>query len=179
MSLTAQKMKQAFESLDQHLTKSVRLVVGGGGAMLLAHQYPLSTSDVDAVPAAGVSIEELDPLIKLVAKELNLPSDWLNPYFSTFAHVLPADYGSRLVDVFSFRRLKVQALSKEDLLIMKCFAARQKDVTHARVLVRQGADLALVKKQIRHLNERKIPGCDRAAKFLAEIEAFFEDQGDE
>jgi hypothetical protein len=141
--------------------------------MLLAHDFPLATTDIDAVPAAGVTVDELDPLIKEVARELSLPLDWLNPFFSTFTHVLPTDYGQRLIEVASFRCLKVSALSREDLFIMKCFAARQKDVIHARALFKKGLDLALVKKHIHFLEEKRIPGCEKAIKFLNGIESFF------
>ncbi len=68
MSLNAAYMKSAFEALDRKLSKNVRLVVGGGGAMLLAYNYPLQTTDIDGIPAAGVSIEELAPLILAVAE---------------------------------------------------------------------------------------------------------------
>ncbi|MFM8315493.1 MAG: DUF6036 family nucleotidyltransferase, partial [Deltaproteobacteria bacterium] len=100
----------------------------------------------------------------------------LNPYYSSFAHVLPNDYGKRLVNVCEFSFLTVSALSMEDLLIMKCFAARQKDVVHARVLVKKGADLILVEKHIKQLLEKRIPGSEKAMKFLNELIAFFEDK---
>lgn len=173
MNLTAELMLKALGALDQKLSKRVRLIVGGGGAMVLAHQFALSTTDIDAVPAAGVTIEELDPLIKAVAQELSLPGDWLNPFYSSFAHVLPADYGTRLVNVGTFKWLQVLALSKEDLLIMKCFAARQKDVIHSRSLVKKGADLKMVAAHIHFLKTKKIPGTERALGFLLEIESFF------
>ncbi len=144
--------------------------------MILAHHFSLSTSDIDAVPAAGFTLGELDPLVKEVARELSLPIDWLNPYYSTFAHVLPSDYGIRLITVAKLHWLKVDALSKEDLLIMKCFAARLKDVVHARALLRGGADLKMVKSHIAHLKERKIPGSEQAESFLSETEAFFADR---
>jgi hypothetical protein len=176
MNLTAKTMLQALACLDEKLSKPVRLIMGGGGAMLLAHNFALSTTDIDAVPASGMAVEELDPLIKAVAKELSLPADWLNPFYSTFAHVLPPDYGTRLIEVGDFRLLKLLALSKEDLLVMKCFAARQKDVVHARSLVKKGADLGLVKRHLKFLQDKRIPGNEKALKFLAEIETFFADQ---
>lgn len=176
MNLTAKLMMTALTHLDQKLQKSVRLIVGGGGALLLAHHFPLSTQDINAVPTSGATIDELAPLIANVAKELGLPNDWLNPFFSTFTHVLPPDYGTRLIDVGKFKWLKVSALSKEDLLIMKCFAARQKDIIHARALLKGGADLKIVKAQIDFLKTKKIPNADIARKFLADLEAFFEDQ---
>jgi hypothetical protein len=35
-----------------------------------------------------------------VAHELDIPADWLNPYFATFTHVLPMDFEARLTTVF-------------------------------------------------------------------------------
>lgn len=176
MNLTAELMLKAFQCLDQLLERPVRLIVAGGGAMILAHHFSLSTTDVDAVPAAGVSMTELDPLIKEVAKELSLAPDWLNPYFSTFAHVLPSDYSKRLVEVSKGKFLTVEALSKDDLLIMKCFAARLKDVVHARALVRKGARVDFVTSHLQTLQARRIPGSERALEFLSEIENFFVDK---
>ncbi len=176
MNLTADLMLQALTALDRRLDRSVRLIVGGGGAMLLAHHFALSTADIDAVPASGMTILELEPLIQEVARELSLAPDWLNPYYSTFAHVLPSDYGSRLVGIGSFLHLKVDALSKDDLLIMKCFAARQKDVVHARVLVRQGARTDFARAHIGTLDKKRIPGAPRALRFLEDIEKFFRDK---
>ena len=62
---------------------------------------------------------------------------------------------------------------------MKCFAARQKDVVHARVLVRDGANLEIVVNQFNFLEEKKIPGVERAKEFFAEVEAFFAAKEDE
>ncbi|NUM88783.1 MAG: hypothetical protein HUU37_06245, partial [Bdellovibrionales bacterium] len=104
-----------------------------------------------------------------VADREGLPGDWLNPYFSTFSYVLPADYEKRLIGVFSGRNLTALALGKEDLLIMKCFAHRQKDVGHARKLIRAGADLEIVEGRIQSLIERRIPGAQEALDFLDEV----------
>lgn len=169
MNLTAQLMKQALERLSEKLSRPVQLIVGGGGAMILAHHFPLVTTDIDGIPAAGMSVEELDSLVKQVAIELQIPSDWLNPYYVTFTHVLPQDYGSRLKTVFEFPHLKVQALSKEDLLIMKCFAGRMKDRPHAKALLQGGADTKFVEKHIEYLMKRNIPGASQALDFLDEV----------
>lgn len=171
-------MMEAFRRLDSKLDRPVRLIVGGGGAMLLAHHFPLTTHDIDAVPTMGMTLSELKTPIEAVAAELSLAPDWLNPFYSSFAHVLPSEYGSRLIDICQLKWLRVSALSKEDLLIMKCFAARQKDVVHARALVKQGADISIVRKQFNSLKQKKIPGTERAEKFLSEIEAFFEDKSE-
>ena len=138
--------------------------------MILAYHFPLVTTDIDGIPGAGMTAEELDPFIKQVAQELQLAPDWLNPYYVTFTHVLPTDYGTRLVTVLEFLNLKVEALSKEDLLIMKCFAARLKDQPHARALLRAGADAKFVEKHLEQLKKKGIPGAEKALDFLDEAQ---------
>ncbi len=161
-------MRQAFERLDTLIPKPVTLIVGGGGAMLLAYKFPLATSDVDAIPK-GMSIDELKPMIEKIAQEMSIPADWLNPWFGSFTHVLRPDYEQDLVKVHSGIRLTVVALGKEDLLIMKCFAHRAKDMPHARALIRAGAKVSVVELRIAELTKAKIPGTREAADFLDEI----------
>jgi hypothetical protein len=124
---------------------------------------------VDAYPVKG-RLEDLGPAILEVAREVGLAPDWLNPHFETFAHVLPADYRARLREVFAGRRLRVAALGVEDLLLMKCFAGREKDVGHARALLRRDPDLSLVERRIEELIERGVPGAREAADFLDDIQ---------
>jgi hypothetical protein len=158
-------IQKAFKLLDDRVTESVTLILGGGACMILAHGYPLATTDVDAIPQQ-LSFDQLDGWVKEIARELHLPGDWLNPYFSTFTFVLPKDYATRLVDVFGGRRLRVRALGREDMLILKCFAHRPKDVGHARALLKLGVDLAIVTKVIEDLAERDTPNADEALEFL-------------
>ncbi len=169
MNLTAEIMKSALMALDAKLKNSVRLIIGGGGAMILAHHFPLATTDIDGIPGVGMTAEELDPLIKEVAQELNLQKDWLNPYYVTFTHVLPKDYNTRLKLVFQFSRLRVEALSLDDLLIMKCFAGRIKDQPHVKALVKSGANTEFVERHIENLQNKGIPGAEEALDFLDEV----------
>ena len=166
--LTSDQMKQALRRLDELLTDPVTLIVGGGGAMILAHGIALATSDIDAIPR-GMDIQSLDPIVKIIAVELGLPPDWLNPYFSTFAHTLPSDYGQRLIEVFAGKKLRALALGKDEMLIMKCFAHRQKDVMHAKALIKKGADIGKVEIQIESLLKRGIPGAQEALDFLDDV----------
>lgn len=166
-SLTVDHMKRGFLELDSLLPRRLTLIVGGGGAMMLAHGFPLATADVDAVPK-GMSFDELSPFVAEVARKLHLPGDWLNPWFGSFTHVLPLDYLSRVIEVFAASQLKVLALGKEDLLLMKCFAHRLKDVPHARALIRAGADVQLVRRRIDELAANKLPETEKAHDFLDE-----------
>jgi hypothetical protein len=168
--LTEKKLLAAFGSLDEAIPEPVTLIVGGGTALMLAYRLPVRTTDVDAYPKAG-SPDELDRYVKAVARHEKLPSDWINPHFATFAHVLPKDYGDRLRDVFVGKRLRVQALGPEDLLIMKCFAGRAKDVGHARALLKLKLDRRVVERRIEELIERHVPGASDAADFLDDLES--------
>lgn len=168
--LTADIFVKALNRLDELLAEDsqVKLIAGGGGAMILAHRFPLGTTDLDAFPR-GIEIAELDVLVKRIAIEQGLAHDWLNPYFSTFVHTLPSDYGDRLIPVFQGQRLQVLALGKEEMLIMKCFAHRQKDVGHAKALIRGGAELKLVEAQFEILRKKGIPGTEQAYDFLDDV----------
>jgi hypothetical protein len=146
----------------------VRLVAGDDTAMFLAYRLPVRTTDVDACPV-GATIDELAPHVRAVAKDLGLAADWINPHYETFAHVLPADYATRLKPVFEGKRLRVLALGAEDLLIMKCFAGREKDVGHARALLKRDPDLGVVERRIEELVERGVPGAADAADFLDDL----------
>ncbi len=167
--LDAATLDRAFRALDALLPRPVTLVVGGGTAMMLAYGLPVRTTDVDAYPVSG-SLDDLGGEIRGVARAVGLASDWLNPHFETFAHVLPADYGSRLRPIFAGARLQVRALGVEDLLVMKCFAGREKDVGHARALLRRRPDLSLVEARIDELVAKGVRGAADAADFLDDLQ---------
>jgi len=161
-------LRLAFAALDARLAGDVTLVVGGGSAMMLGYGLPVRTTDVDAYPI-GSRLEDIADLVREVGREVGISQDWLNPYFETFAHVLPADYGARLKEVFTGTRLRVLALGVEDLLIMKCFAGREKDVGHARALLRRSPDLGIVERRIDELLARGVQGAADAADFLDDV----------
>ena len=166
--LTVDKLRAAFQALDTLLSTPVTLIVGGGAAMLMAYRIPVRTTDVDAYPR-GASLDEMAPAIRKVAKQLGLAPDWINPYYETFAHVLPSDYATRLRPVYQGRSLTVLALGVEDLLVMKCFAGREKDVGHARALLKRNPDLAIVERRLNELLERRVKGADDALDFFDDL----------
>jgi hypothetical protein len=168
--LDATGMRRALELLDAELSAHARLIVGGGAAMVLAYAHPLATQDIDAFAAkGGLRIADLDAAAKKVAKKLDIEPDWLNSHFDTFTGVLPADYATRLRSVFTGKHLSAEALGPEDLLIMKCFAGRDKDLPHARKLLRVAKDLSIVDRQLALLVERRYPGAEKAADFFDDL----------
>src|SRR5512138_2991908 len=166
--LDARQLDRAFAALDALLGRPVTLIVGGGTAMMLAYGLPVRTTDVDAYPRDG-SLDELRDAIHAVADAQGLAKDWINPWFETFAYVLPADYGARLRPVFRGTRLQVVALGVEDLLVMKCFAGREKDVSHARALLRRKPDLATVERRLQELADGGVKGAQDALDFYDDI----------
>ena len=152
------------------MTASARLVVGGGAAMTLAYNHPMATQDVDAFAAkGGLRIAELAELARAVATELNVEPDWLNSHFETFTAVLPSDYASLLRSVYRGEHLTVDALGPEDLLVMKCFAGRDKDRPHARRLLREVTDMTIVDRQLELLAQRRYLGAEKAADWLDDL----------
>lgn len=45
INLTEKQMSAALESLSAKLSHPIQLIIGGGGAMILAHHFPLATVD--------------------------------------------------------------------------------------------------------------------------------------
>jgi hypothetical protein len=164
------RTQEAFERLDALMRRRARLVIGGGAAMVLAYDHPLATQDVDAFAAqGGLRMSELDQMAKQVAAALDIEPDWLNAHFETFTAVLPSDYPTRLRPVYRGEHLEVDALSPEDLLVMKCFAARDKDRPHARRLIHLADDLGIVSDHLSKLIDRNYPKAEQAADFFDDL----------
>jgi len=138
--------------------------------MVLAYDFPLATADLDGIfYQSEISEKDLQDEIHEIAVTLNIPKDWLNPYFSTFLYTLPKDYDSRLRQVYQGKKLTVQALGLEDLLILKCFAGREKDIGHARSLLKKGAKTSFVEEHILRLKASNIPKSGEALLFLQDL----------
>lgn len=165
-----QVMLKAFEALDGRLRAPVEILIGGGAAMILAHKVPLSTMDIDGLLVhTEVTPAQIDPLVKKVAQDLKINPHWFNSYFETFTYTIPGDYEKRLKTVFKGRHLKVSAFGLEDLLIMKCFSGREKDIGHAKALIKNGADLGIVDGHIQTLADKGVPNATKALDFLDDI----------
>ena len=157
--LDADTMRKAFQLVDSELKNKARFIVGGGAAMTLAYSHPLATHDVDAFAArGGLSIADVDALAKKIATRLGIAGDWLNSHFDTYTIVLPSDYATRLRRVFNGKQLTVDALGPEDLLIMKCFAARamaSSDAPMKKLFRPSGAAISSWMKRLKGLPETR------------------------
>ena len=112
---------RALNRLGELCTKTegkVEIAIYGGTVMMLAYNCRTATKDVDAIfhPA-----EVLEPLLVQVARELQLPDDWLNSGVKAFV--------AKREEREAFAELQVPGLvitrpSANYLLAMKCMAGR-------------------------------------------------------
>lgn len=103
--------------------ESIRLEVSiyGGAAFLLAYNAREGTKDIDAIFHPKESGERL---VAQVARELDLPEDWLNSDVSQF--ISPkVEAKRRLGEIEALTGLIVHVPSAEYLLAMKALACRR------------------------------------------------------
>ena len=117
--LTKEKIIHSLKRLGEELQKegmSGEILLTGGAAMCLVHSARDMTKDVDALfePKA-----EVNALVKKIAKQENLPEDWLNDGVKGFIT------DEALVDEFMILNgLVITVVAPEYLLAMKLMSAR-------------------------------------------------------
>ena len=105
--------------------------VCGGAAMAIAYNSLKSSDDIDAVLTDFDSRNKFTDCVKRIAKRYNLPENWLNEDVKIFVNSMKEKC---FIDFGKFGTLSVRIVSEEQLLAMKLFAARRKDLTDAVVL---------------------------------------------
>ena len=163
-----QDILKALKTLDSLAKNPFEIIIAGGSAMICSYQFPLGTTDVDAIIKKS-NLSEVDIYIKKTAKRLSLSPDWLNIWVSSFTHYLPGDYENRLNILFKGEQITAKTLGKEDILILKCFAHRGKDIAHARALIKQKTDIDFVENHINNLIAKNWPQAKKALDFLYDI----------
>lgn len=160
--MNKKKTLEALKELDKISPKNFELIIGGGSAVICSYGFLLGTADVDAI-IKKAELSEVDKSIK------SLPQKWLNTWFSSFTHYLPADYEKRLNILFKGEKILAKTFGKEDLLILKCFSHRAKDVSHVKILIKKQADIKLVENHIKKLIKKNLPKAKKALNFLYDI----------
>lgn len=125
------QLERAFTALGERLVRRgvvADVFIVGGAAMALAYDATRVTQDVDSlfVPH-GVVLEEA----RNVARELGLPTWWLNEQASVYISG-KEDPGKRRV--FDHPGLRVTAASPRHIFAMKALAARTRDIDDLRLL---------------------------------------------
>jgi len=103
--------------LAQADSLTLELSIYGGSAMMLAFDRKAITKDVDAVFTSTANVQ---PLIRQVAQEQDLPEDWINDDVKQF--LAPIEQKRELP--LEFAGLKITVPTASYLLAMKALACR-------------------------------------------------------
>lgn len=171
MNLDKALALKAFQFLDtkigQHISAPVIITIGGGGAMIMHHDYDGATYDIDGI--ANKAADKIKLLAEEIATELNIAHDWLNPHFDTYTYFLPDDAKDRIEKTFQGHFLTVNSLGVEDLLIMKFMAGRNKDLPHITHLLKKSPNLQIVENRLYELVKIKKSEADKALELFYEL----------
>ena len=159
---------RALQALAARRTTPTQLILGGAGALILTGELPRATSDCDVLystPDMGALQED----IRAVAQQLGLPAGWLNGSIQSYLDILPADYRDRLRTLAIPGRLQVAVLHRRDVLVMKFYAGRPRDLADIEQLAPSRAELDFVRSQLPRL-EAIHPA--RAARVSAALSSY-------
>jgi len=128
------QIRTALKRLGELATdngETIELVVVGGAAMVLAYQARLATHDVDVAILSPKEARKVREMAALVAKEKQLPEDWLND--GAKGYLVGLSQGEIL---FSAPGIVVRSPSVAQLLAMKLSAWRDDvDIADAKRLL--------------------------------------------
>lgn len=121
MDIYLQKLNSYIYSMFGNI--KVDILVSGGSALIIGHNFRQCTEDVDVFIRSGVDIT---PCIDAVSRDFSIPDDWMNDDFTkspSFSKNLTysADF------VKSYGCLDIYKVCDLDLVCMKLVAFRDKD----------------------------------------------------
>ena len=86
-TMDREELLKALQALDQELDGTYDVVIVGGAAMILHFGSDRATRDVDAFILSG-HVSEIRHAVERVAREQDLPADWLNDGAKGYCFVL-------------------------------------------------------------------------------------------
>jgi hypothetical protein len=149
-SLDRSRLKEAFAALGERMHQPTRVLIGGSGALILGGELNRATTDCDVLYSQP-DMGQLQSDIRTVAESCGLPSGWLNGSAQTYTEILPPDYKSRLHSLRPFGRLQVMVLHRQDVLVMKLYAGRPRDLADIAALAVTDTELEFARGQLARL----------------------------
>ncbi len=167
--LTRDTLWAALAALGRQTNQPVSLVLGGSAALILGEALRRPTDDGDVV-ASEPDLGKLQSAIREVADDQHLPPGWLNSSIQSYTYVLPADYRSRLVELPPFGRLRVWLLGRPDVILMKVYGLRPRDVDDLRAIAPTRDELEFVGAQVGRIAAKEPEKAAVVRAFLDEWE---------
>lgn len=170
--MTPRKMSRdtlwnALSALGRRAPGPVSIVLGGSAALILTDDLPRPTDDGDVVTSVP-EVGDLQSLIREIAGSEGLPAGWLNGSIQSYTYVLPADYMSRLIAIPPFGRLQVRLLSRRDVILMKVYGMRPRDIEDLDAIHPNADELAFVRTQLPRIGAKEAHKAREMAEFLDE-----------
>jgi hypothetical protein len=155
--------------------------VCGGAAIAIAYNNLKSSDDIDVVLTDFDDKNKFTECVKRVGEFHNLPDNWLNEDVKIFVNSMKeicfTDFGK-------FGTLSIRILSEEQMLAMKLFAARRKDLPDAVMFAKslniktKGALESILNKyfseRAQHFEIMRYKNKNRFTDFFDEIISVFE-----
>jgi hypothetical protein len=163
--LAKQDFIQALQALGRRVSGQTEIVLGGAGALILTGELDRVTDDGDVLRSPP-DIGQLQADIRAVAESLDLPGGWLNGSIQSYGDVLPPDYASRLKSLPAWGKLQVAVLHRKDVIVMKLFAGRPRDITDVMALTPSHEELAFVRSQVPRLSRIDETRANRLAALI-------------
>ena len=145
------ELVRAFQHLGTLCRPGTRIVIAGGSALILGGHIRRGTVDVDVL-FSEPRLSELKAVISEVAREQYLPPEWLNDSAKAWLDVLPPDFETRVEEVGTFGSLRVQRLSRMDLVLMKFFSFRAGDLDDLSELAPTVGEIEFVRSQLERIS---------------------------
>ena len=143
-----QEILNILIEFDSQIKEPVSIIICGGAAGILEHEFNRSTLDIDIIHSLPRLIE-LQNIRKLIAEQHDLSDQWLNDGAKGFIDYLPNDFQSRLIPVkVKFYKLKASVLGMADLLVMKLAAFRPEDILDISRMKIDKETISIIKRAV-------------------------------
>ncbi|OGJ86910.1 MAG: hypothetical protein A2487_05845 [Candidatus Raymondbacteria bacterium RifOxyC12_full_50_8] len=157
-----------LRELDQTLSIQTQIIVCGGAAGILVHGLERDTLDINIL-AGEPPVAQLSKHIISLANKHGLPEKWINDGAKGYIDYLPDDFRDRLIRLkATFKHIKVYALSRVDLIIMKLAAFRPEDIEDIVFLKPETKDIPTITSAIDKISRFDAKTAHRIELYLKE-----------
>ena len=150
LDLARAELEGALAALGALCRQDTTVLLGGSAALILTNALRRATNDGDVI-ASHPDLGQLQAAIRAVAHDRGLPDGWLNGSVQSYIEVLPPDYETRIKSLHPFGRLSVSLLGRRDVIVMKFYSGRPKDLLDLEQVRPTAAELAFTAREVPRL----------------------------